>query len=526
MEKINKIRNHFETMHEIVSVRNSIDTTDVFYEKENEFMDEISPMYSSLVNKYYKTIINSKFRNKLEEKWGKHIFNIIELELKTFSDDVICDLQNENKLNSSYRKLRASAKIMFEGKECNLSQMTPFIESENRETRIKAQELVTKFFVENENKFDEIYDKLVKLRHKIAKQLGYDNFIQLGYDRLNRTDYDEIMVANYRKQVLKEIVPLCSNLRNSQMKRLKLDSLKYYDEPLTFLSGNAVPKGNSKWILKNGQKMYSELSDETNEFFEFMINHELLDLESKKGKGGGGYCTFINDKKAPFIFSNFNGTSGDVDVLTHEAGHAFQVYMSRNYKLPEYIWPTLEACEIHSMSMEFLTWPWMEIFFKEDVDKYKYAHLSGALLFIPYGVTVDEFQHFVYANPNITPKERKAKWREIERKYLPNKDYDENDFLNSGGYWYRQGHIFTNPFYYIDYTLAQVCAFEFFEKSRENREKSWNDYLKLCKAGGSKSFLELLKLANLNNPFEDGTIKKIVKPISKWLDENEYMDKL
>ena len=524
MSKINKKRNEFETTHEIVGIRNSIDTTDEFYEKENEFMDEISPVYQGLVIEYYNTVKTSKYRDELEEKWGKQLFNIIELELKTFNDDVLEDLKKENKLNTKYRKLRASAKIMFNGEERNLSQMTPFIESEDRNIRIEAQKAVTNFFEENENGFDMIYDELVHLRDNIAKKLGYENFIKLGYDRLLRSDYDSKMVSNYRKQVYDEIVPIANELRTSQMKRLKLDSLKYYDEPLNFLSGNATPKGNPNWILENGKKMYNELSKETDEFFKFMTDHELMDLESKKGKAGGGYCTFISEKKAPFIFSNFNGTSGDVDVLTHEAGHAFQVYMSRNYEIPEYNWPTLEACEIHSMSMEFLTWPWMENFFKEDVDKYKYAHLSGALLFIPYGVIVDEFQHFVYEFPNATPAERKLKWREIEKKYLPNKDYEDNNFLNNGGYWFRQGHIFTDPFYYIDYTLAQVCAFEFFNKANIDRKSAWSDYLRLCKAGGSMSFTNLIGLANLKNPFEDGTIKKIIKPISKWIKENEYTE--
>lgn len=525
MEKINQMRNNIETMMVIVSIRNSIDTTDKFYEEQQEKMDEISPIYDGLVNNYYKVIVNSKFRLELEEKWGKHLFDLIDLQLKTFDESIVEDLKEENKLNTKYRKLRASAKIMFEGKERNLSQMIPFTESKDRKIRIEAQRAVTNFFIEKEEEFDLVYDQMVKIRHKIAKKLGYEDFIQLGYDRLNRSDYNYKMVKNYREQVYREIVPLATILRHKQKDRLGYDSLMYYDEALKFLSGNPIPKGNSDWIIQRGKEMYSELSSETNEFINYMIERELLDLEAKKGKAGGGYCTYINNKKAPFIFSNFNGTSGDVDVLTHEAGHAFQVYMSRNYDLPEYIWPTLEACEIHSMSMEFLTWPWMEKFFNEDTTKYKFAHLTEALLFIPYGVTVDEFQHWVYKNPNVNPEERKLKWREIEKKYLPTRNYGDNTFLEKGGYWFRQGHIFTNPFYYIDYTLAQICAFEFFNKSNISREEAWMDYLKLCKLGGSKSFLNLVNSANLSNPFDDGTIKKVVDPISTWLNENGYTEK-
>lgn len=519
MTRINTLRNNLESMYVLVSIRHSVDTTDEFYEKENEFMDEFNPIYEGLISEYYQALVESKFRSQLEEKWGKHIFVLADLTLKTFKPEIIELLQKENKLASEYTKLRASAKIMFEGEERNLSQMTPFTQSKDRDIRIAAQEAVTKFYVDNEDAFDRIYDDQVKVRNEIAVALGFENFVELGYARLTRSDYDAKMAANYRKQVYENLVPVATELRSRQAKRLGVDALKYYDEPLDFLTGNPTPKGEPEWIIDNGKQMYKELSEETHEFFSYMVNHDLLDLVAKKGKAGGGYCTFVSDYKSPFIFSNFNGTSGDVDVLTHEAGHAFQVYSSRNYELPEYVWPTYEACEIHSMSMEFFAWPWMENFFKEDVDKYKFAHLSGALLFIPYGVTVDEFQHYVYENPNVTPAERKAKWREIEKKYLPHRDYENNDFLERGGFWFRQGHLFSTPFYYIDYTLAQVCAFEFWNKAREDKETAWADYLRLCQAGGSKSFLDLVSLANLHNPFEDGTIKKIVDPISAWLNE-------
>lgn len=518
MKKINELRSDFESMMELVMIRHTIDTTDEFYAQEQEFVDENMPHYEGVISEYNKALVESKYREQLEEKWGKQLFTLAEMKLKTFSPEIIEDLQQENKLISEYTKLSASAKIMFEGEERNLSQLGPFVQSKDRDMRKRAAEAVAKFFEDNESEFDRIYDELVKVRTRIAKKLGYDNFVELGYSRMLRSDYNSDMVANYRKQVLEYIVPVAGELKERQMNRLNLDELKFYDESLQFLTGNAIPKGDPDWILNNGKKMYKELSDETNEFFTFMVDHELLDLVSKKGKAGGGYCTYISKYKSPFIFSNFNGTSGDVDVLTHEAGHAFQAYRSRGYEVPEYGFPTYEACEIHSMSMEFFTWPWMKLFFEEDETKYKFAHLSGALTFIPYGVTVDEFQHFVYENPDATPEERKQAWREIEKKYLPHKDYGENDFLNRGGFWFRQSHIFQMPFYYIDYTLAQVCAFQFWVKANENREKAWSDYLTLCNAGGSLSFLGLVELANLKNPFEDGCIKSVIPSIKDWLD--------
>lgn len=516
---INRLRNEFETMVTLVHIRHSIDTTDEHYDRENDYFDETTPIYEGLITDYYRVLVSSPYRTALEEKWGRQVFRLAELKLKTFAPEIVEDLKQENKLSSQYTKLRASAQIMFEGEVRNLPQMSPFLQSPDRNTRKKAQEAYTGFFLQHEAEFDQIYDGLVKLRNKIARKLGYKNFVELGYARMGRSDYDATMARGYREQVLEAIVPLATKLRHRQAERLNLEKLKYYDEPLEFLTGNAVPKGTSDQILANGKQMYSELSPQTGEFFNFMTEHGLLDLVTRKGKAGGGYCTYIPNYRSPFIFSNFNGTSDDVDVLTHEAGHAFQVYLSRDYQLPEYIWPTLEACEIHSMSMEFLAWPWMRLFFEEDEIKYKFAHLSGALLFIPYGVTVDEFQHWVYENPEATPAERKRIWREIERKYLPHRDYEDNDLLNRGGYWFRQGHIFNDPFYYIDYTLAQVCAFQFWIRSQENRTTAWEDYLRLCKAGGSMAFLELVKLAGLKNPFEPGCVRRVVGPITAWLDE-------
>ena len=523
-DEIIKLRNHIETMQTLVSVRHSIDTNDEFYDKENEYMDEISPILFGFTNDFYKALVNSKFKDELVQKYGKFLFDLAENTLKTFSPEIIPDAQEENRLSSKYSKLIASAKIDFDGKELNLSQMVPYTQSKDRNVRIEAAKKVAQFFSENQDEFDNIYDSLVKVRTRMAQKMGYKNFVEFGYKQLSRLEYDAKMVESYRKQVLENIVPLHTELRERQGKRLGLDKLKFYDEAIKFNSGNADPHGSPEWILNNGKTMYKELSKETDEFFTFMTENNLLDLLSKKGKMSGGYCTYIPEHKAPFIFANFNGTSHDIDVLTHEAGHAFQVYQSRGFEVPEYLWPSYEACEIHSMSMEFLTWPWMNLFFENDTDKYKFIHLSEALLFIPYGVTVDEFQHWVYENPEATPKERREKWIEIEKKYLPTRDYGEVEELKNGIFWFRQGHIFSSPFYYIDYTLAQVCAFQFWIKSRENREKAWQDYLNLCKLGGSKPFFELMKSANLKNPFEEGTLAIVIPKIKEYLDNVDDMN--
>ncbi|GGF93311.1 oligoendopeptidase F [Paenibacillus aceti] len=519
MSEINKLRSEYDSMQQISIIRHSIDTNDEFYKAENDYYDEVDPIVQEFINDYYRALVGSRFRAQLEQKWGRQLFQLAELSLKSFSPEIIEDLQLENKLQTEYTQLIASAKIPFEGEERTLAQLVPFMQSTHRDLRKRAEEARSSFLAEHEQELDRIYDDMVKVRTKMAKKLGYDNFVELAYARMSRTDYNAEMVAKFRDQVHKYIVPVTTKLKERQRERIGVESLLYYDENISFKSGNATPKGDPDWIVNNGKTMYAELSPETDEFFKFMQDSELMDLVSKKGKQSGGYCTYISEYGAPFIFSNFNGTSGDIDVLTHEAGHAFQVYESRRFQVPEYSFPTYEACEIHSMSMEFFTWPWMNLFFKEDADKYRFDHLASALIFIPYGVSVDEFQHFVYENPDATPAERKQAWRDIERKYLPHRNYADNDYLERGGFWQKQGHIYTTPFYYIDYTLAQICAFQFWKKMHENREAAWADYLHLCRQGGSLSFTELVKVAGLISPFEEGCVTSVIGSIEAWLDE-------
>ncbi len=519
MDKINVLRSGFDTMYQICSIRHSIDTRDVFYTEEQSFFDENSPSFEALSSDYYAALIQAKFRPEIEAKFGKQLFKIAEMQLRAFKPEIIEDLIIENKLSTEYQELIASAAIPFDGEEKTLAEMVPYLRSVDRSIRERASNSRWQFFVEHADALDRIFDELVKTRHRIALKLGFENFIPVGYLRMMRSDYDAEMVANFREQVRQQIVPMALTLKRKQANRLGLPALKYYDEPLSFKSGNATPKGTPEWIIENGKKMYTELSDETATFFNFMLDNELMDLVAKKGKAGGGYCTYISGFKSPFIFSNFNGTSADIDVLTHEVGHAFQVYMSRGFETAEYYWPTSDGAEIHSMSMEYFAYPWMDNFFNGDADKYRYSHLVDSLLFLPYGVAVDEFQHGIYAHPEWTPIERKNFWSDLEKKYQPYKDYDGNKFLMEGGFWQTQAHIYQSPFYYIDYTLAQICAFQFWLKARQDKQSAFNDYVKLCKAGGSKSFLELVDYAGLRSPFQRETVSEIVDEINQYLSE-------
>jgi len=519
LDEINAIRNNLDTQSVLAEIRHSINNNDEFYTKENDYWDEYGPLYANETTNLAKAILASPFLDELKKKYPKQLFTLLENSVKSFDECIIEDLQEENKLSTQYNRIRATAQIEFDGKKYTIPGLAVFLENPERATRKRAAVAIADFYASHEQEIDDIYDKLVKIRDKIAKKLGFKNFVELGYVRMNRSDYNAEDVACYRRQILETVTPMATQIVENQRKRLGYDKIYSYDLNYKFASGTPKPQGTPEWIIENGRKMYSELSPETKEFFTMMADNDLMDLVSKEGKEGGGYTTYITDYKSPFIFSNFNGTAGDLEVLTHEAGHAFQVYSSRYITIPECMWPTYESCEIHSMSMEFFTYPWMKNFFGKDTDKYLYDHLTGTVTFLPYGVLVDHFQHEVYEHPEMSPAERKAAWRKLEGMYMPWKHYDGADLFERGGWWFQQGHIFDMPFYYIDYTLAQVCAHQFFGKLNKDFDAAWKDYLHLCKLGGTQSFLGLVKEANLKSPFEEGTVAAAMEVVKAKIEE-------
>lgn len=501
----------WQTMATIAHIRNTIDTNDTFYDEEMKFWHQENPQFMLLDQQAEKVILESQFYPQWEAEFGSFFLKNMEISQRLADESIVPDMIEESSLTQQYSKTSATASAVFRGKTCNFYGLLKHMQSTDREERREAMMVWGDLYASIADKLDDIYDKLIAVRVSKAKKLGFDSFIDFSYLNRGRYDYKADDVARFRKQVKDVIVPVCQKLRDAQAARLGIEKLHYYDEPLIFPEGNAVPKGTKDELVAKAQAMYRDISPETGKFFDCMVENELFDLETKPGKRPGGYCTFLSAYKVPFIFSNFNGTSADVDVLTHEAGHAFEAYTAaRNVPLPEMVFPTSEVAEIHSMSMEHFAYPYMDQFFGDKASDYRYAHLMDALEVIPYMVCVDEFQHRVFENPAMTASDRRKVWKKLEETYMPWRDYDGHEFLSEGGFWMQKQHIFLFPFYYIDYALAQMGAFEFYGRMKKNRAQAWKDYYKLCQAGGSKGYFDLLSLAGLSNPFEEGTVKKIV----------------
>ena len=513
------LEKHLETLMTLAHIRHTINTEDEFYDGEMKVLNDAGPVLTEYLQKWNDVLLESAFRPEFEKEYGTLMFVNAEMEKKTFSPENIPLLQEENELKTNYEKLLASAQIPFEGNVYTISQITPFKNDADDERRLAAWKAEGQWYKDNQKELDDLYDKLVHVRDAMGKKLGYDGYTELGYYRMQRNCYDKQDVEKFREAVVKYLVPVATEIYKEQAKRLgKEFPMSFADCALEFRSGNPKPYGTPDEILAQGKKFYDELSPETSEFFNMMLDNELLDVLSTKGKAGGGYCTSIPDYEVPFIFANFNGTQHDVEVVTHEAGHAFAAWMNRKRVPLATVWPGLEACEVHSMSMEFFSWPWAEKFFGEDTRKFYYSHLSGALTFIPYGTMVDHFQHIVFEKPEMTPQERHGVWKELLGIYMPWVKLDgEIPFYSEGEGWQRQHHIYSSPFYYIDYCLAQTVALQFWAMLQKDRKDAWEHYMAYTKQGGSHVFTDLLKNAGMESPFEEATLRGVCETANNWL---------
>ena len=518
--KKEELEKHISTLSTLAQIRHDIDTRDDFYEEECRFWNQTIPELEEYSHAWTDAMLNSPFRPDFSAEYGELMFLNAEIELKTFSPEIIPDLQKENDLVQDYEKLLASAQIPFEGGVYTLSQLSPFKNDADDARRLAAWKAEGAWYKENQGELDRLYDELVHLRDSMGRKLGYDGYTELGYYRMGRNCYTKEDVEKFRAAVRTHLVPLASEIYKAQADRLgKTYPMSFADNALTFRSGNARPVGTAEDILNHGLTFYRELSPETGEFFTMMRENELMDVLSTEGKAGGGYCTAIPDYNVPFIFANFNGTQGDVEVVTHEAGHAFASWLNRDRIPMEYVWPSMEACEVHSMSMEFMSWPWAEGFFGEDTRKFLYKHLADAVTFIPYGTMVDHFQHIVFEKPNLTPAERHAVWKELLGVYMPWMRLDgEIPFYAEGEGWQRQHHIYSLPFYYIDYCLAQTVALEIWSLLQKDRADAWDRYMAYTRQGGSRVFTELLANAGLDSPFDERSLQTVCRTAADWLE--------
>ena len=510
----------FDTMYALCNILHDLDTSDDFYTEELEFFDEAFAKASELSSIVLTSLLSCPCADEIRARYGDMIFMKAQNQKETISKEIIEDLVKESSLENEYSQIQSEARIDFKGKSLNLSLLAPYLESTKRETRKAAHKALDSYYASKREEFDRIFDELVKVRTTAAHKLGYGNFTELGYKRMERYDYTREDVARFREAILKYIVPVTVEIRKLQKERLGVDELMFYDLPSLFRNGNPVPNVPGEGYERVAGNFFEKIFDVDPSFFDVLSEHGFTDLLSRNNKGTGGYCMYLEDYAIPFIFMNGNGTADDVATIVHEGGHAYAAIKSAEVSpFIECLSPTLETCEIHSTSMEFLSYPYMEMFYGDKADQYRQLHMTQALLFLPYGCMVDEFQHMIYDAPDMTPEQRHEVWKGLEEKYQPFIRYDEDHpFHSMGGAWMKKDHIFTTPFYYIDYCLAHICALQLWDESLRDPKSALIKYNKLCESGGTDTFLNLISQAGLESPFDVNVIKRLAFSTCRFLD--------
>ncbi len=517
VQRWNRLRSTVDTQLNIAMVLYHQNTNDHEAQAEQDFWDNAAPLLRELDAIHARAVLACPQREAIERKFGRQMTALAECTATTFAPEIKEALAEEAKLVTRHVELTAKPEVEFRGRKYSMDGIAKFFTDSDRATRLEAQQARDAFLGANREELDSLYDRLVELRHGMGRALGHESFIPLGYELMMRTGYGPDEVARFRKALRDEIVPIAQELKKIQRERLGVDEVAFHDEPIWDQRGNPTPVGDESFILENVRTMFHELGPELGEFMDLMMEKKLIDVEIRDGKAPGGFCTEFIDLGIPFVFANFRGTDDDVVVITHECGHAFQSYSSRDQPLVEYAFPTYEACEVHSMGMEFLAYPWMDRFFGADAERYRRVHLERAVDMLPYIVAVDEYQHRVYAEPGRSPAERNQLWLEMEATYLPHRRYRDLPYLEKGTIWQRQAHIYQMPFYYIDYALAEICAMQIFERAARDRKATMEGYLAMCRVGGSVSFPEMLEIGGLESPFEPSCLRTVADHVRSVL---------
>ncbi|MBO5789249.1 MAG: M3 family oligoendopeptidase [Clostridia bacterium] len=505
----------YETAASLAFNSFSLNTASEFYQGEVNYYDEVGPLFSAIYAEVADMMLSCPFRAELETKMNPRIFRSFEVSKKAFDPIITEDMQKENAVVTEYSKFMSGLKVEIDGVSMPLSVARGRLEDTSPEVRKQAAIAIDKALSDNGEALDSYYDRLVAIRHEMAVKMGYKNYVELGYYRMGRLDYDADTVSVFRANVAKDLVPVVCQIKADVAKKLGVPTIAFHDNDVYSAGQAPTPQLDEAGMFRAAAEMYDDMHPEVGAFMHFMQDNQAFDVEAREGKWGGGYCTAFPKYKQPFILANFNGSSGDVDVLTHEFGHALADYFMFKEGDMDLGVGGMETAECHSMSMEFFSWKYMDKFFGEQTNTYLYKHLLSALCFIPYGVMVDEFQHVVYEHPEYTPAQRNDVWKELENKYRPYLDFTGLPYLGKGTRWQYQMHIYERPFYYIDYCLAQTVALSFLVKSQENYDEAFAAYLEFVRTGGRKSFPELIKTAGLPSPFDSGALAIVAARIGE-----------
>ena len=418
----------------------------------------------------------------------------------------------EAKLGQQYQKLIGSQTVTFRGEEKTLVQMGRYLEEPDRTLRQEAWELVAKRRLVDVDKCEEIMDELIKLRHQIAQNAGFENYLEFVFRQKGRFDYTPADCVKFHDAIEGEIMPAVREIQGERQRQLKLNSLCPWD--LAVDPQNRAPLkpfADVGEMVSRTQKIFNHLDGGLAANFQEMQDLKLLDLDNRKGKAPGGYQSTLSEARVPFIFMNAVGLQRDVETILHEAGHAFHAQATRGEDLYSYRNAPIEFCEVASMAMELLGNEFLEEFYAPiEANRARKTHLEGIIGFFPWMAVVDGFQHWIYKHPGHTRAERKAAYLQLMDRFGGDVDYSGFAEVRAHS-WHRQLHIFLYPFYYVEYGIAQLGALQVWANSRRDKARALADYKTALALGGSRPLPELFSAAGCKLEFSATTIKPLIQ---------------
>ncbi len=483
------------------------------------FQKEVIPQFSVLSDQLNKRFLQIPLRNELGKRYEVYIKGA-EKDAELFREENTKLAAKDSELSASYSQIQGKVTIELDGKTLTAQQAGALLEEKDRALREKVWKKLAERRIEDVEEIEDLFDQMVALRTKIAKNAGFENYRDYAFENKHRFDYSPADCEAFHEAVEKVVVPVLGAFAEERKQKLGLDSLRPWDTAVKLSGGEpSRPFKDQKGYIELTKKIFQEVEPFFAEEFDKLVRNDMLDLMSREGKAPGGYQYVLEDIRLPFIFINAVGSQRDLRVLLHEGGHAFHSLLCRDEPLVSYRHSPMEFAEVASMSMELLGFEQMDrVIDKNEAREAFASFLKDALSTFSWVATIDAFQHWIYTHPEHSREERKSKWNELRQRFGPHVDYSGletyQDFL-----WHRQSHLFGAPFYYIEYAIAQIGAFQVWLNDRKDHKKAIQAYKEALSLGGSRPLPELFETAGGRFAMDEAMLSELIPPVTAKIQE-------
>ncbi|MCL4211007.1 MAG: M3 family oligoendopeptidase [Phycisphaeraceae bacterium] len=484
------------------------------------FVEHVDPKVKQVSFELDRKIVSSPHVAKLDPAAYGVLLRDLKADVELFREENIPLQTEETKLDQQYDQICGAMTVTFRGEEKTLPQMGRFLEETDRATREEAWRGVAERRFADHERISGIFDRLVTLRHQMARNAGFENYRDYAFKRKHRFDYTPAHCEQFHQAAEECCVPLLRKLNAQRRRELSIDTLRPWDLSVDIKGrGPLKPFDGAADLIEKTAGLFHRMDGRLGELFDQLRGPGMLDLESRKGKAPGGYQYQRDRSRKPFIFMNAAGLQRDVETMVHEAGHAFHALLSQHQPLLAYRHAPLEFCEVASMSMELTAHPFLGEFYGSEGDAHRARrrHLEQLATLLPWIATIDAFQHWIYTHPGHSREDRTKQWLLLQERFGPADDWSGLEQYRAVG-WQRQGHLFGAPFYYIEYGIAQLGALQLWSQYRRDPRTAIEHYTQALALGGSRPLPDLFNAAGLAFDFGPAMMKALMEEVQGELD--------